>query len=361
MSYFNNKILELTQGTYVANGWTFNGWSASTTATTKTYNNNQSVIDIAQPGGSIDLFAIYSQNLTLNYNGNTNTSGSVSSQTIALYMNSSSQTISTFATNLAVNAFNKTNYHFTQWAMDSVSGTKFNSGAAFTQSSITLTYNGTFSHTFYAIWEGNSYTINYYNGTTKVNSTSYTYGTSATLKSFASLNSAVLNLGYGWEFYGWINSTSSYTRLFADQVSITNINLGDNSEITEGQTISLYAIYVRTITFVSGLHTEPTTTTADQYWNTYSTAATNYSAVTATPPQSISSNGWTALGYRADIVADAATFNAPNETTISPSVTTSQILYAIYSRTVTIEDFGQTSNKTQYYNSSGNMSSITVD
>ena len=343
---------------YAQFGWNFTGWSESTTATTATYSNGQQVTNIAQPGETINLYAVHTQTLNLVYDGNGSTGGTVSAQNISVYLNSSSKNISNFAINLMENAFVKKHHTFSKWALTSTSGIQFSAGATVTQNNISLTYNGVFTYTFYAVWQGNSYTINYYNGTSKVGSISYTYGTNSTLKAFDTFNGSVLNSGYGWQFYGWSNTTSSYTRLFADQALITHINLGDDSEITQGRTINLYAIYSRTINFVSGLHTNIITTTAEQYWNSYSTAIANYSSVIASPPQTISENGWIALGYRADLTAGTATYIALNEVEIKPAVNALNTLYAVYSRTIIVADLNTTTTITQHYNSVGTISTV---
>ena len=347
----------LSGGKFTQYGWNFAGWTADTNGTTVQHNNGAPVLNLTEAGTTINLYAMHTQTLSLTYNGNGSTSGGVAPQNCDLMLNSKNEKINDFVITLANNSFAKTNYSFKNWAIGSTSGTQKSAGVNITNADLKLTYLSTFNITIYAIWQGNAYTINYYNGTSKISTGNYVYGTNATLKTFSTIGT-VNNLAYGWEFYGWATANNTFTRVFEDAANITNISVDDGSEITQNMVINLYSIYVRTITFVSGLHTNTTTTTAEQYWNSYSTAVANYSAVLAPPPQAILSNGWIALGYRSDIKATTASYVAVSEIEIKPAVNAFNTLYAVYSRTITIADLNGNTTATQHYNSAGTVSTV---
>ncbi len=126
-------------------GWTFLGWTTSTSATgTVSYTSISNRTFTA----SVTLYAKFSQTITLSYSGNGSTSGSVSSQTGTRYYNTKGNYSNPTLT-LASNGFTKTNYSFTAWAMGSTSGTQYAAGASVTLSAST---------TFYAIWTIVTYT-----------------------------------------------------------------------------------------------------------------------------------------------------------------------------------------------------------
>ena len=94
---------------------------------------------------------MYQQAITISYNGNSATSGNVSSQTGTAYRNYAGTIVGATFT-LAANGFTRTSYIFTDWAMGSASGTKYAAGA-----SVTLTANTT----FYAYWISDQYSASF--------------------------------------------------------------------------------------------------------------------------------------------------------------------------------------------------------
>ena len=116
-------------------GYTFVGWREDTTA-------SSSVLSSKTMGTSnITLYAVFSQTITLTYNGNGATGGSTANQSGTRYYNNGNAVNPSFS--LRSNGFTRTNYAFQNWAMGSASGTKYNAGASVTLSSST---------TFYATW-----------------------------------------------------------------------------------------------------------------------------------------------------------------------------------------------------------------
>ena len=217
-----------------------------------------------------------------------------------------------------------------------------------------------------AVWEGNEYTITFYqgNGTSTagasvIGSQTCIYGSSCKLKTYAELG-ATLPLGvkasgdpcdYAWGFYGWANATNSLTRLRTNGQTFT-YNTATNSR--------LYVLEQRTIKFLGGV--APTSSYKDeqQIWNPYSTAASQLTSITLPTPPSIS--GWTFSGFVAGLNnADPSkiTYNSSSPgTTVTPDVKVCKNIRSLYNRTITLTYNGNNSTsgsvanqtQTQYYN-----------
>lgn len=119
-------------------GYTFVGWREDTTA-------SSSVLTSKVMGDSpITLYAVFKQTITLSYNGNSSTSGSVSSQSGYKYYNNGNITNPSFS--IAANGFARTNYSFIAWALGSTGGARYGAGA-------TITLDA--SNTLFAVWSKN--------------------------------------------------------------------------------------------------------------------------------------------------------------------------------------------------------------
>ena len=140
--YYNNgnvanPTFTITQAS--KSGWTARGWATGTGASASVA---YSSINGTEFSTNTTLYGLYYQTITLSYNGNGSTSGSVSSQTGTRYYNSAGNTSNPNFT-LKSNGFSKTNYNFAKWAQGSASGTQYTVGASVTLSAST---------TFYAVW-----------------------------------------------------------------------------------------------------------------------------------------------------------------------------------------------------------------
>lgn len=122
--------------------WTWRGWAgAGVTAANAdvAYSNGQVIADVAS---DYTFYGLYSIAVTVSFNGNGATGGSVSAITKTRYYNSyNNYSDPTFT--LPANGFTRTNSTFLDWALGSVGGTRYAAGA-----SLTLTA----STTFYAKW-----------------------------------------------------------------------------------------------------------------------------------------------------------------------------------------------------------------
>lgn len=131
----DDSCLTPTTFTPMKSGWTFVGWREDTTA-------SGSVLSDKMMGDDpITLYAVFKQDITLTYDGNSADSGSITAQTGIRYYNNGSVNNPTFV--LAENEFDRTNSTFIDWAQDSVDGTRCSVGDTVTLSEDT---------TFYAKW-----------------------------------------------------------------------------------------------------------------------------------------------------------------------------------------------------------------
>lgn len=120
-------------------GWTARGWSTSTAASGGiTYSNGETFTR----DSNVTLYGMYYQDITLSYNGNGATSGSMAAQHGTRYYNSNGNTTNP-AFVLQANGFSKTTYSFSKWALNGTDGTQYAVGAT-----VTLGANTT----MYAVW-----------------------------------------------------------------------------------------------------------------------------------------------------------------------------------------------------------------
>ena len=199
--YYNNGIIvnpsfSLAQAS--VSGWSARGWSTGTAGnSTIIYNNN----DTFTIDSNITLYGTYSSTITLSYNGNSATSGSVASHTGTIYRNYAGTVIGATFT-LKSNGFARTGYTFSKWAQGSASGTQYAAGT-----NVTLTANTT----FYAVWTVQKGVL-YQNGALtdlgKAHITSLTatkthqppaYGAYSTTNYTAIVLNKTLNLKITWE------------------------------------------------------------------------------------------------------------------------------------------------------------------
>ncbi len=128
-------------------GYSFVGWREDKTA-------SSSVLSSKTMGTSnMTLYAVFSQTITLSYNGNGATGGSTASQSGTRYYNNGNATNPSFS--LRSTGFSRTNYTFANWTIGSTSGTQYSAGA-----SVTLSANTT----FYARWIQTAYNYGYTGG-----------------------------------------------------------------------------------------------------------------------------------------------------------------------------------------------------
>ena len=192
-----------------------------------------------------------------------------------------------------------------------------------------------------------TYTVEYYQGRTKLTSSTHTVGVAQNLTSYSG---TAPNGGYS--FGGWGTSTTTTTITYTDNQSVTNLST------TNGATVKLYAVFIRTIHAYSGLLKQIHWSSMSQHYNPYNNSVTGIDIVT---PAGISK--WTTLGYRADTSANIAEYSEAHNYQFPYNE--SNYIYSVYSRDLTIiyngngNTGGSTSNttKTIYLNTNSTTTS----
>ena len=189
-------------------GYTFLGWSTSSTATSATYSAGGSYTS----NSSATLYAVWSINTyTVSYNANGG-SGAPSSQTktygVTLTLSSTKPT--------------RTGYTFKGWATSSTAtSATYSAGGSYTSNS---------SITLYAVWSINTYTVSYNanGGSGAPSSQTKTYGSTLTLSSTKPTRS-------GYDFLGWATSSTA-----------TSASYSAGGSYTSNSSVTLYAVWEKT-------------------------------------------------------------------------------------------------------------------
>ena len=253
----------------------------------------------------------------------------------------------TYGTNIPTAS--KTGYHTNGWYTAASGGSQvltsangFTAVSGYTSSSAwALTAN----RDLYAHCEANKYKIKYYIGSTQIGDSDgyeYTYGTAQNLTAYSSLSKTGATVpANGWTFAGWSKNSSTGTTIHhADGASVSTETTTNNG------TVSLYAVYKRTIT-VKG----SATTSLTQYYNP---SNTNPTAVTL--PAITAITDWTANGYRTDTNNAVKTYNAGASVTPAAN-SNAPTYYAIHYRQKSItfvsginKAMSKSKTGTAYYN-----------
>jgi len=202
----STSTASITLPTASRTGYTFKGWSTSSSATSASYGGGTSYT----PSGATTLYAVWGINsctLTVNPNG-----GSWNSTT------SNSTFTQNYGTTKAIANPTRTGYSFSKWTLSgggSLSGTTYTFG----------TSNGTLT----ASWVANTYTISYNanGGSGAPSSQTKTHDVNLTLSSTKPTRT-------GYTFLGW--STSS---------SATSATYSAGGTYTNNATVTLYAVWER--------------------------------------------------------------------------------------------------------------------
>ena len=212
-------VLLPTVGSMIKTGYSFLGWSASSTSSTATYLPGASYVST----GTTTLYAIWSANsyaITFNANGAT---GSMANEAI----------VAGTAKALTTNTLTRTGYTFTGWnTLAAGGGTAYVAGAT-----VTLYAN----LTLYAQWTANTYAVTFASNTAtgclpvgclSMANQSFTAGTAFTLST---------NTWYktGYTFAGWSTSSGVQAVLYSDAQSVT---LFGNTSIYAQWTASVYVV-----------------------------------------------------------------------------------------------------------------------
>lgn len=136
---YYNQSLTLSSSQPTKTGYTFLGWGTSSTATTATYctGSSHTTNTTYTSNSAITLYAIWSKNITITYNGNASGSSNVpSSQSTTIY-NATTSALFTISSSIP----SLTNYKFVNWTSNSDgSGTIYLPEQQYSFSSSTILY-----------------------------------------------------------------------------------------------------------------------------------------------------------------------------------------------------------------------------
>ena len=212
--YFNES-LTLSSTKPTRSGYTFLGWSTSSTATSASYSAGSSFTT----NGNTTLYAVWKANTyTVKYNANGG-SGAPSSQT------------KTHGTTLTLSSTKPTRsgYTFLGWSTSSTAtSATYSAGGSFTTNANT---------TLYAVWKANTYIVSYNanGGSGAPSSQTKTHGTTLTL-------SKTIPTRSGYTFLGW--STSS---------TATSATYSAGGSFTTNANTTLYAVWQKNEVTVSSI------------------------------------------------------------------------------------------------------------
>lgn len=216
-----NQASNLAANAFTKTGFTFKGW-ATIPGGAVIYTDGAEIENLtSQAGGSVTLYAVWSENsYTVVYDRNGG-SGTVASQTFKY----------TDAVTLRDNSFTKTGYHFVGWAETADGAVKYAGGQ--TLSGALTAENGK-TITLYAVWEKNTYTVTFNKNdaaaTGEMAKQTLTYDVTATLS----------GLGFtkeGYSFVGWNTQSDGKGTSYADKADVLNLTAANNGNVT------LYAIW----------------------------------------------------------------------------------------------------------------------
>ena len=294
----------LRTNTFTRTGFTFLGWSTSSSATSATYTDGVTVSGTAFSANTT-LYAVWKVNTyTITYNSNGG-SGSMSSTSF------------TYGTNFALrtNTFTRAGYTFLGWSTSSSA-----TSATYTDG---VTVSGTaFSAntTLYAVWQAIPYTITYNSngGSGSMSGTSFTYGTSFIL----STNTFTRT---GYTFLGWSTSSSATSATHTDGATVSGTAYSANT--------TLYAVWqanTYTITYNSNGGSGSMSSTIFTYGTSFSLSTNTFTRA-----------GYSLLGWSTNSGATSATYT-DGETLSGTEFSANTILYAVWLENIITEKYVDT-------------------
>ena len=234
----------LTANGYTRTGHSFLGWSTSSSATTPTYTDGQSVTNLTStPGGIVTFYAVWSVNsYTITFDANGGTGGWSESRQ--------------YGSALTAPTVTRTGYTFTSWS-PAVPSTVPAANSTYT-----------------AQWTANTYTVTY-------NGNGSTGGSTANSAHTYDVAKALTTNGYtrtGYTFAGWATSAGGAVA-YTDGQSVTNLSS------TQGATVTLYAKWTAN------------TYTVAYNGNGNTGGSTASSSHTYDAAKNLTANGFTKTGY----------------------------------------------------------------
>ena len=206
--YRYNSWPKIASNGFNRTGYTFKGWSTSSTGSGVDYYPGNSYTQNGYP----TLYAVWTRiSYTITYNGNGHTGGNMN-PTTKYYGDSVA---------LSANAFTKTGYHFTGWATSSTGPVVYADRANYSSNS---------SIDLYAIWAVNTYYVSFQpNGASgSAYTQTFTWGVSTTLTANRFTRT-------GYNFLGWSVGSVSAGVSYGDMATVSNLTSSN------GGTVYFYA------------------------------------------------------------------------------------------------------------------------
>ena len=303
---------------FTRTGYAFMGWSRSSTATSRTYTDGQSVSYLsAEADGIVPLFAVWSAGAyTVAYDANGG-SGTMYSQAFTFGI----------AQNLYTNDFARTGYTFAGWTIAANgSGTVYADG----QSVFDMAGTMGATVTLHAKWNAIVYYVNYdrNGGSGNMDSQSFTYDIAQNLRANTFTRT-------GYTFVGWAMSPND-PAVYADGQNVSNLTA------TAYGSITLYAVWKA--------HAYTVVYHANSGDGSMADSAFTYDA-----PQNLPPNTFTRLNYRLDGWATTASgavayANGQSVSNLTAADGATVNLYAVWNNKYTVK-----------YNGSGSTSGTMAD
>lgn len=326
---YHGKSLTLSSTKPTRTGYTFLGWSTSSSATSATYSAGGSYTANATD----TLYAVWKANtLTIKYhiNGGTINSDDYYASSSIVYKKSNSAVVtsvgkynnpisSTYGlSDASTFGLSRTGYNFKGWKVGSSGTTVFaQNDTSIVPTDLTSSIKtGDCTITLYAVWELKTYTVSYNanGGSGAPSNQTKNHGQTLTLSSTKPTRS-------GYTFMGWGTSASD-----------TSVDYSAGGSYTANAGITLYAIWEKTITLTyneNGGSGAPFIQSVDIY-----NATTSYKfTISSRKP---TRSGYTFLGWSTLKSATSATYSAGDTLTLSENAT----LYAVW----TINSYSLTVN-----------------
>jgi uncharacterized repeat protein (TIGR02543 family) len=216
---------KLRANTFTRNGFVFAGWATTSgQGQTVQYMDEQTVSDVSSTGGTVTLYAVWTQNFyTVLYDAN---GGSGTAMT-------NSDFVRDQAYNLRINTYARVGYTFDGWATSPSGPMAHPDGGLVSNLATART-----EIKLYAVWKGIPYTVQYNNngGTGTMSPTDFVYGTAQTLRSNTFTKT-------DYAFAGWASSPSATTPTYLDGASV-------NSLSSNGTSVTLYAVWTNQLTVI---------------------------------------------------------------------------------------------------------------
>lgn len=212
----------LTKNTYTREGYTFQGWAETDSATSVKYQDQAEVNNLTTvQDGTVNLYAVWKPfTYSISFDGNGATSGSMSNMSMTYGI----------AKQLSQNKFTKTGYRFTGWGETAGATTPKYADRELVNNLATV--QGA-EVKLYAVWAPITYVVHYNgNGSTsgEMNDQTMTYGVPANLTSNTFART-------GYKFIGWGTTNRATEVAYQDGQQVENLSS------TQDGIINLYAMW----------------------------------------------------------------------------------------------------------------------